>query len=47
MLINAVVVPPGKLVNCRADLFDVELSDNFWEWNEVQVKPYVEINNEV
>ncbi|KAL2851140.1 hypothetical protein BJY01DRAFT_209263 [Aspergillus pseudoustus] len=35
------VVPPGKLVNGRQDLFERGLSERFWEWNEEQVKAYV------
>ncbi|KAL2832048.1 hypothetical protein BDW59DRAFT_181424 [Aspergillus cavernicola] len=35
------VVPPGKLVKCRPDLFEQELSETFWAWNEEQVKPYL------
>ncbi|KAF3399821.1 hypothetical protein F1880_008392 [Penicillium rolfsii] len=41
MLINSSVISPGKLVKCRADLFDRELSERFWEWNEEHVKPYL------
>lgn len=41
LLTSAAVVPPGKLVGGRADLFDGEASEKFWEWNEEQVKPYV------
>ncbi|KAL2785354.1 hypothetical protein BJX66DRAFT_315054 [Aspergillus keveii] len=35
------VVPPGKLVSGRADLFDRELCERFWEWNEEQIKAYL------
>ncbi|KAH8701099.1 putative short-chain dehydrogenase [Talaromyces proteolyticus] len=35
------VVPPGKLVSGRADFFDRELSERFWDWNEEQVKAYL------
>ncbi|KAL3487218.1 hypothetical protein BJX62DRAFT_213914 [Aspergillus germanicus] len=35
------VVPPGKLVDCRRDLFEQGISERFWEWNEEQVKPYL------
>jgi hypothetical protein len=35
------VIPPGKLVSGRADLFDRELSERFWEWTEEQVKAYL------
>ncbi|KAL2847032.1 hypothetical protein BJX68DRAFT_119801 [Aspergillus pseudodeflectus] len=35
------VVPPGKLVDCRRDLFEQEISEKFWEWSEEQVKPYL------
>ncbi|KAL5343033.1 hypothetical protein BJX70DRAFT_355479 [Aspergillus crustosus] len=36
------VVPPGKLVKTRADLFSVQESEKFWDWCEAQVKVYVE-----
>ncbi|BCS28646.1 uncharacterized protein APUU_70216A [Aspergillus puulaauensis] len=41
LLTSAAVVPPGKLVGGRADLFDGEASEKFWQWNEEQIKPYV------
>jgi hypothetical protein len=41
MLTSRAVIPPGKLVSGRADLFDRELSERFWEWTEEQVKAYL------
>ncbi|BAE64408.1 unnamed protein product [Aspergillus oryzae RIB40] len=36
-----VVVPPGRVVAGRKDLYDPELSEKFWQWNEEQVRSYL------
>ncbi|KAE8160000.1 hypothetical protein BDV40DRAFT_290429 [Aspergillus tamarii] len=35
------IVPPGKVVAGRKDLFDPELCEKFWQWNEEQVQSYL------
>ncbi|KAE8312450.1 hypothetical protein BDV41DRAFT_300793 [Aspergillus transmontanensis] len=35
------IVPPGKVVAGRKDLYDSELCEKFWQWNEEQVRSYL------
>ena len=37
----AIVVPPGKVVAGRKDLFEVGLCEKFWQWNEEQIRSYL------
>ncbi|KAH6687284.1 hypothetical protein F5X68DRAFT_207108 [Plectosphaerella plurivora] len=35
------VVPFGKVEDSREDLMDPKLGEEFWQWSEEQIKPYV------
>ncbi|KAB8262201.1 hypothetical protein BDV32DRAFT_120691 [Aspergillus pseudonomiae] len=35
------IVPPGKVVAGRKDLFEVGLCEKFWQWNEEQIRSYL------
>ncbi|KNG83843.1 putative short-chain dehydrogenase [Aspergillus nomiae NRRL 13137] len=35
------IVPPGKVIAGRKDLFDVGLCEKFWQWNEEQIRSYL------